>query len=120
MTEEQKPTPRRTNRKTPPEGQADRPAAPRAPRARKTSTEEPASPPEATEEATSEAPAKKKRGPYNVAYSVKKPASYRLPPDVLELIMWATQDAKSRGDRLTKDEVITQAVRSYWGRKKRR
>lgn len=62
----------------------------------------------------------KKRGPYNVQRVNKKPASYRLPPDVIELIDTARNEAAERGDRLTKDEAITMAVRSFWGKRRQR
>lgn len=65
-------------------------------------------------------PAGKKRGPYNVQRVNKKPASYRLPPDVIELIDAARNEAAERGDRLTKDEAITMAVRSFWGKRRQR
>jgi len=62
----------------------------------------------------------KKRGPYNVQRVDKRPASYRLPPDVIELIDQARAEAAARGDRLTKDEAVTMAVRSFWGGKRQR
>ncbi|WP_047520644.1 hypothetical protein [Microbacterium sp. ZOR0019] len=62
----------------------------------------------------------KKRGPYNVQRVNKVPASYRLPPDVIELIDTARNEAAERGDRLTKDEAITMAVRSFWGKRRQR
>jgi hypothetical protein len=62
----------------------------------------------------------KKRGPYNVQRVNKVPASYRLPPDVIELIDNARNEAAERGDRLTKDEAITMAVRSFWGKRRQR
>lgn len=62
----------------------------------------------------------KKRGPYNVQRVEKVPASYRLPPDVIELINQARAEAAARGDRLTKDEAVTMAVRSFWGGKRQR
>lgn len=65
-------------------------------------------------------PSGKKRGPYNVQRVNKKPASYRLPPDVIELIDAARNEAAERGDRLTKDEAITMAVRSFWGKRRQR
>lgn len=65
-------------------------------------------------------PTGKKRGPYNVQRVNKKPASYRLPPDVIELIDTARNEAAERGDRLTKDEAITMAVRSFWGKRRQR
>ncbi|MFJ2535780.1 hypothetical protein [Microbacterium maritypicum] len=62
----------------------------------------------------------KKRGPYNVQRVNKVPASYRLPPDVIELIDTARNEAAERGDRLTKDDAITMAVRSFWGKRRQR
>lgn len=75
-------------------------------------------------ETTDEAPASprtgKKRGPYNVQRIEKHPATFRLPPDVLEYIDQARNEAAARGDRLTKDEAITMAVRAFWGGKRQR
>ncbi|MDZ5146313.1 hypothetical protein [Microbacterium testaceum] len=62
----------------------------------------------------------KKRGPYNVVRIEKKPATYRLPLDVHEIIDNARNEAAARGDRLTNDEVITMAVRAFWGKKRQR
>lgn len=92
----------------------------RAPRASQKPAAASATPPESAEAETPPPPAKKKRGPYNVVYVQKKPFSARLPDDVLELISWAKHDAASHGDRLSNDEIITMAVRAYWGRKRRR
>lgn len=91
----------------------------RAPRASQKPAAASATPPESAE-AETPPPAKKKRGPYNVVYVQKKPVSIRLPDDALELMDWAKQNAASRGDRLTKDEIVTVALRAYWGRKRRR
>lgn len=62
----------------------------------------------------------KKRGPYNVKHVVKKAATFRLPPDVHELIDQAREEAAANGDRLTKDDAVTAAIRAYYGRKRRR
>jgi|TARA_B100000700_G_scaffold317895_2_gene410024 hypothetical protein len=62
----------------------------------------------------------KKRGPYNVQRIEKHPATFRLPPDVFEYINQARDEAAARGDRLTKDEAITMAVRAFWGGKRQR
>lgn len=59
----------------------------------------------------------KKRGPYNVQRVKKTAVTTRQPDDVIELIELARNDAAAKGDRLTKDEVVTKAVRAYWGRK---
>jgi hypothetical protein len=76
--------------------------------------------PEIAEAPKKSAQAGKKRGPYNVQRVDKRPASYRLPPDVIELIDQARAEAAARGDRLTKDEAVTMAVRSFWGGKRQR
>lgn len=57
------------------------------------------------------------RGPYNVVRVNRKAQTFRLPPDVFELIRAAREDAAERGDRLTNDDAVIQAVRSYWGRR---
>lgn len=62
----------------------------------------------------------KKRGPYNVQRIEKKAATFRLPPDVIEYIDRARDEAAVRGDRLTKDEAVTMAVRSFWGGRRQR
>ena len=62
----------------------------------------------------------KKRGPYNVQRVDKKAATFRLPPDVFEFIDQARNEAAARGDRLTKDEAVTMAIRSFWGGKRQR
>lgn len=90
---------------------------------RRTSPKAAATPPD--EEETSEqteklSPAAKKRGPYNVQRIPKKAATFRLPPDVLEYIDQARDQAAARGDRLTKDEAVTMAVRAFWGGKRQR
>jgi len=74
---------------------------------------------EAVEEPTSPR-AGKKRGPYNVQRIEKKAATYRLPADVINYIDEARNEAAVRGDRLTKDEAITMAVRAFWGGKRQR
>lgn len=75
---------------------------------------------ETTEEASTSPRVGKKRGPYNVQRIEKKPVTYRLPPDVIEYIDQARDEAAARGDRLTKDEAITMAVRAFWGGKRQR
>lgn len=69
---------------------------------------------------TTTTPTGKKRGPYNVQRVDKKPASFRLPPDVLDYIAQARNEAAARGDRLTNDEAVTMAVRAFWGKKRQR
>ncbi|MBS1699764.1 MAG: hypothetical protein JST25_15355 [Actinobacteria bacterium] len=64
-------------------------------------------------------PAPRRRGPYNVKKVDKKPATFRLPPDVHELIDRARQEAADNGIRLTKDDAVTAAVRHLYGRKRR-
>lgn len=64
-------------------------------------------------------PAARRRGPYNVKKVDKKPATFRLPPDVHELIDRARQEAADNGIRLTKDDAVTAAVRHLYGRKRR-
>ncbi|MGO1316913.1 MAG: hypothetical protein ACTH07_05435 [Microbacterium sp.] len=100
--------------------QPERPATlKRAPRA---APDEQTDPVDVAAPAASEpaAPVRKKRGPYNVKKVDKKPATFRLPPDVHDLIDQARTEAAQNGDRLTKDEVIIQAVRAHWGKKRRR
>ena len=77
-------------------------------------------PEQATEQTKTSPQAGKKRGPYNVQRVNKMPASFRLPPDVIELIDQARNDFAARGDRLTKDEAVTMAIRSFWGGKRQR
>ncbi|MBG0716891.1 hypothetical protein G3N18_02155 [Microbacterium sp. 2C] len=62
----------------------------------------------------------KPRGPYNVKKVDKKPATFRLPPDVLELIDNAREEAAESGVRLTKDDAVTAAIRHYYGGSRRR
>lgn len=62
----------------------------------------------------------KPRGPYNVKKVDKKPATFRLPPDVLELIDNAREEAAQSGVRLTKDDAVTAAIRHYYGSSRRR
>lgn len=62
----------------------------------------------------------KKRGPYNVQRLNKQPASFRLPPDVIDMIDQARQQATERGEKLTKDDAVTMAIRSFWGKKRQR
>lgn len=57
---------------------------------------------------------------YNVVGPVKKAATYRLPMDVFELINGAIQEAAANGDRLTRDEAVTQAIRYFYGKRRRR
>lgn len=75
---------------------------------------------ETTDEAPTSPRVGKKRGPYNVQRIEKHPATFRLPPDVFEYIDQARDEAAARGDRLTKDEAITMAVRAFWGKKRQR
>jgi len=60
------------------------------------------------------------RGPYNVKRVDKKAATFRLPPDVLELIDNAREDAANNGVRLTKDDAVTAAIRAFYGKGRRR
>lgn len=62
----------------------------------------------------------KPRGPYNVVRVDKKPVSYRLPADVIALIEQARVDAAKNGERLTNDDVVAQAIRAHWGKRRRR
>ncbi len=62
----------------------------------------------------------KPRGPYNVKKVDKKAATFRLPPDVLELIDNAREEAAQSGVRLTKDDAVTAAIRHYDGSSRRR
>ncbi len=62
----------------------------------------------------------KPRGPYNVKKVDKKAATFRLPPDVLELIDNAREEAAQSGVRLTKDDAVTAAIRHYYGSSRRR
>lgn len=75
---------------------------------------------ETTEDTSTSPRVGKKRGPYNVQRIEKKSVTYRLPPDVIEYIDQARDEAAARGDRLTKDEAITMAVRAFWGGKRQR
>jgi hypothetical protein len=50
----------------------------------------------------------------------KKATTLRLPLDVLQLIDEARTAAAEAGDRLTKDEAVTQALRWYYGKRRRR
>lgn len=74
---------------------------------------EPASP-------TKKAAVRKPRGPYNVVHVERVQVSYRLPPDAVELIETAKLEAAARGDRLTKDDAVAQAIRGFYGKKRRR
>lgn len=69
---------------------------------------------------TAPARASKPRGPYNVKKVDKKAATYRLPPDVHELIDRARQESAENGIRLTKDDAVTAAVRNFYGGRRRR
>lgn len=62
----------------------------------------------------------KPRGPYNVKKVDKRAATFRLPPDVLELIDNAREEAAQSGVRLTKDDAVTAAIRHYYGSSRRR
>lgn len=64
-------------------------------------------------------PPTRRRGPYNVKKVDKKPATFRLPPDVHELIDRARQEAADNGIRLTKDDAVTAAVRHLYGKRRR-
>lgn len=72
-----------------------------------------------------QAPAKastprKPRGPYNVVHVERVQVSYRLPPDAVELVEAAKLEAAARGDRLTKDDAVAQAIRGFYGKRRRR
>lgn len=54
-------------------------------------------------------------GPIRRPRVVKISASYRLPPDVLDLLDQAVQDAAARGERLTKEDAVAQAIRQTYG-----
>jgi hypothetical protein len=60
------------------------------------------------------------RGSYNVIKVAKKAQTFRLPQDVFDLIEQAQAEAAAAGNRLTNDEAITQAVRGYYGGRRRR
>lgn len=62
----------------------------------------------------------KPRGPYNVQKLDKSPVSFRLPPDAIALIEQARAEATARGERLTKDDAMTMAIRAFWGKKRQR
>lgn len=66
-------------------------------------------------DAVPDSPKRGKRGPYNVPRVNRKAQTFRLPPDVFELIRTAREEAAARGDRLTNDDAVIQAVRGYWG-----
>lgn len=106
-----------------PAGDADRPASlKRIPRPAADEGVDPID--TATDQTASPQPASpragKKRGPYNVQHLDKRPASYRLPPDVIGLIDEARQAATDRGEKLTKDDAVAMAIRSFWGKKRQR
>lgn len=46
---------------------------------------------------------------------VRKPSTYRLPQDALDIIAQAVADEAALGNRLTKDAAVTEAVRE-WGK----
>lgn len=65
-------------------------------------------------------PPPRTRGPYNVKHVEKKAATYRLPLDAIQLIEDARTAAAEEGNRLTKDDAVTQAIRWYYGKRRRR
>jgi hypothetical protein len=54
---------------------------------------------------------------YNVTRPVKKADTYRLPLDAHALIRAEIADAAENGNRLTKDDVVTKALRALYGKK---
>ena len=78
-----------------------------------------AAPPQAAKPVKTPQP-RKPRGPYNVIHVERVQVSYRLPPDAVELIEAAKLEAAARGDRLTKDDAVAQAIRGFYGKKRRR
>jgi hypothetical protein len=56
----------------------------------------------------------------NLARPIKKAATFRLPPDVSELVDAEIAAEAELGNRLTKDDAITRAVRAAYGKKARR
>jgi hypothetical protein len=56
----------------------------------------------------------------NLARPIKKAATFRLPPDVFELVDAEIAAEAALGNRLTKDDAITRAVRAAYGKKGRR
>ncbi len=76
--------------------------------------------PETTTPAANTSRQGKPRGPYNVKKVDKRAATFRLPPDVLELIDNAREEAAQSGVRLTKDDAVTAAIRHYYGSSRRR
>jgi hypothetical protein len=56
----------------------------------------------------------------NLARPIKKAATFRLPPDVFELVDAEIAAEAELGNRLTKDDAITRAVRAAYGKKARR
>jgi hypothetical protein len=60
------------------------------------------------------------RGPYNTVKVEKRTQTFRLPLDVFELIAAAQAEAAQAGNKLTNDEAVTQAVRWFYGKRRRR
>lgn len=54
---------------------------------------------------------------YNVTRPVKKAATYRLPQDALDLIEAEISAEAEAGNRLTKDDAVTRALRATYGKK---
>lgn len=73
-----------------------------------------------------EAPAPEKSAPvsvarktakYNVTRPVKKADTFRLPLDAHKLIRAEVEAAAENGDRVTKDDAVTYALRHTFGKK---
>jgi hypothetical protein len=74
---------------------------------------------QAEDSATAAAPSTTTRtsARYNVTRPVKKADTYRLPLDAHALIRAEIADAAENGNRLTKDDVVTKALRALYGKK---
>lgn len=111
------------SKSTPATGEkADRPASlKRMPRPAADEDRDPVDVGTAEPAAPTKAPTPRKpRGPYNVVHVERVQVSYRLPPDAVELVEAAKLEAAARGDRLTKDDAVAQAIRGFYGKKRRR
>lgn len=62
----------------------------------------------------------KKRGPYNTPKLATVAVTVRLEPETLKLLEDAVDEKAAAGIRLTKQEAVAQAIRWYWGKRRRR
>lgn len=68
-------------------------------------------------EETLSAPTTTRTQKYNVTRPVKRAVTYRLPLDVIALIEAEIFAEAEAGNRLTKDDAVTRAVRASFGKK---